>query len=39
VQNSWAILSFSVGVLLFLLMISLAVRGLVGLIKVLATQG
>jgi len=39
VQGGWAVLSFSVGVLLFLLMVSLAVRGLIGLVKVLATQG
>jgi hypothetical protein len=39
VLGSWALLTFSVGVLLLLLMVSLMVRGLVGLIKVLATQG
>lgn len=39
VLGSWTVLTFSVGVLLLLLMASLIVRGLVGLIKVLATQG
>ena len=35
-QSSWPILSFAVGMLLFLLMISLVVRGVVGLVRVLA---
>lgn len=39
VLGSWAVLSFSVGVLMLMLMFSLAVRGIIGLIKVLATQG
>lgn len=38
VRGTWTVLSFSVGMLMFLLMISLTVRGLVGLVKVLATQ-
>lgn len=39
VRGSWTVLSFSVGVLLLLLLLSLVVRGVVSLIKVLATQG
>lgn len=35
-ESSWPILSFAVGMLLFLLMVSLAVRGAIGLIRVLA---
>lgn len=35
-QSSWPILSFAVGMLLFLLMVSLVVRGVVGLVRVLA---
>lgn len=35
-QSSWPILSFAVGMLIFLLMVSLAIRGGVGLIRVLA---
>ncbi|MFN0137329.1 MAG: hypothetical protein ACKVS9_14595 [Phycisphaerae bacterium] len=35
-QSSWPILSFAVGMLLFLLMVSLVVRGVVGLARVLA---
>lgn len=38
-RSSWPILSFAVGVLLLLLLITLAVRGVVGLVKVLSTQG
>jgi hypothetical protein len=39
VRGTWTVLTFSVGMLLALLMVSLTVRGVVGLIKVLATQG
>ncbi len=39
VQQSWPVLSFSVSVLFLLLLMSLAVRGVVGLIRVLATNG
>ena len=35
-ESSWPILSFAVGMLLFLLLFSLLVRGVVGLIRVLA---
>ncbi|MBN1346382.1 MAG: hypothetical protein JXQ73_27085 [Phycisphaerae bacterium] len=38
-KGSWPILSFSVGVLLLLLMITLIVRGVVGLIRVLSRNG
>ncbi len=38
VQNGWVVLTFSVGVLLLLLVVSLLVRGAVGLIKVLAKE-
>ncbi len=38
-QSSWPILSFAVGVLLLLLMISLVVSGLVGFVKILAGKG
>jgi hypothetical protein len=36
VRSSWPILSFAVGMLLFLLLFSLLVRGVVGLIRILA---
>lgn len=35
-QSSWPILSFAVGMLLFLLLFTLLVRGIVGLVRVLA---
>ncbi len=39
ILSNWPVLSLSVGTLLLLLMISLLIRGVVGLIKVLTTQG
>lgn len=39
VLNTWGVLSFAVGMLLFLLILSLVVRGAVGLVKVLAKNG
>lgn len=39
VESSWAVLSFAVGVLLFLLLVSLLVTGLVRLVRILATEG
>lgn len=36
VRTSWPLLSFTVGMLLFLLMLSLLVTGIVGLVKILA---
>ncbi|MFQ6049251.1 MAG: hypothetical protein ACE5K7_07800 [Phycisphaerae bacterium] len=39
IQRGWAVLSFAVGALLVLLMISLLIRGLVELVRVLARQG
>ncbi len=38
VASSWPILSFSVAMLLFLLLVSLLISGLVGLIRILATE-
>ncbi|MBK9121029.1 MAG: hypothetical protein IPM18_15720 [Phycisphaerales bacterium] len=38
VLSSWPILSFAVGMLLFLLLVSLVVAGTVGLIRILATN-
>jgi hypothetical protein len=39
IRDNWTVLSLSVGVLLLLLIISLGIRGIIGLIRVLATQG
>ncbi|HMQ17390.1 MAG TPA: hypothetical protein PKC49_15605 [Phycisphaerae bacterium] len=39
VLSSWPILSFAVGMLLFLLLLSLAVSGLVGLVRIMARNG
>jgi hypothetical protein len=36
VTSSWEILNFAVGVLLFLLLVSLLISGVVGLVRILA---
>jgi hypothetical protein len=36
VRSSWPVLSFAVGMLLFLLLLSLSISGVVGLIRILA---
>jgi hypothetical protein len=38
VQNAWSILNLTVAVLLFLLLVSLLVRGSVGLVQVLRSD-